>query len=117
MNPSRVPPPPRLERTPAPRAWRWLHRPPGFESHVPHALLSGDDSRFVRHGDPATLVDFFFPDAPPRMPVAFQQIVCFEGSPGARGIIWKSARWQGPPNIQYGLNHIPTGFDHVRLLE
>src|SRR5258708_1866777 len=54
---------PQLERTPAPRAARWLPRPAGFESHAPRALLSGDDSRFIRNGNSASLVDFLCAEA------------------------------------------------------
>src|SRR5207302_7267127 len=114
---SRVPLMPRLERTPALRAWQWPRHLPGFESHHPLALLSGDDSGFIGSGDPAALVNFFFPDAPPRAPVAFQQIVSLDRPPRACRIVRETAGGQSVPDVQNGLNHIPSGFDHVRPLE
>src|SRR5205814_4886715 len=108
---------PRLERTPRLRAWRWLRRLLGFESHDPLALLSGDDPCFIGSGDPAALVNFFFPDAPPRAPVAFQQFVCLDRSPRTRRIVRETTGGQSVPYVQDGLNHIPSGFDHVRALE
>src|SRR6266446_3642954 len=41
-----------------------LRRPAGFESLAPRGRLLSDDSRFIRHSNPAALVDFFFADAP-----------------------------------------------------
>src|SRR6266705_4126119 len=109
MSLCRVPLPPRLERIPARRAWRWPRRPPGFEAHAPRAFLSGDDPCLIRDGDPAALVDFFFADAPPRAPVAFQQIVCLDRAPRACGIVRETAGGQSVPNVEDGLDHIPSG--------
>src|SRR5258708_17389021 len=108
---------PQLERTPAPRAARWLPRPAGFESHAPRARLTRDDSRFIRTGNSAALVDFLFADAPPSAPVTFQQIVCFDWTPRACRIVRETAGGQSVPDIQDGLNHIPSGLNHVRALE
>src|SRR5436190_15959382 len=108
---------PRLEQTPRLRAWRWLRRPLGFESHDPLALLSGDDPCFIGSGDPAALVNFFFPDAPPRAPVTFQQIVCVDRTPRTCRIVRETTGGQSVPDVQDGLNHIPSGFDHIRALE
>src|SRR5205823_2642071 len=100
---------PRLERPPRLRAWRWLRRLLGFESHDPLALLSGDDPCFIGSGDPAALVNFFFPDAPPRAPVAFQQIVSLDRPPRACRIVRETAGGQSVPNVQNRLNHIQIG--------
>src|SRR6202158_2225600 len=117
MTLSRVPPRLLLERTPALRVWRWLRPPRVFESHAPRALHSGDDSRLIRGGNPAAVVDFLFADAPPRAAIAFQQVVCLDRTPRACRIVRETAGRQSVPNVQDGLNHIPSGFDHVRALE
>src|SRR5258708_37202985 len=97
---------PQLERTPAPRAARWLPRPAGFESHAPRALLSGDDSRFIRNGHSASLVDFLFANAPPSAPVTFQQIGSFDWTPRACCIVRETASGSSWPDGQDGLTHI-----------
>src|SRR5467141_3035400 len=117
MSLSRVPPRLLLERTPALRVWRWLRRPRGFESHAPRALPSGDDSRLIRGGNPAAVVDFLFADAPPRAAIAFQQIVSLDRPPRACRIVRETAGGQSVPDVQNRLNHIPSRLDHVRALE
>src|SRR5260370_30688620 len=108
---------PPLEPTPALRAVRWLRRPPGFESHAPLALHLGDDSRLIRGGNPAALVDFLFANAPPRAAIAFQPFVCLDRTPRACRIVREAAGGQSVPHFQDGLNHNPSGLDNLRTFE
>src|SRR5207248_9898541 len=59
----------------------------------------------------------YFPNTPPRAPVAFQQIVSLDRPPRACRIVRESAGGQSVPNVQNRLNHIPSRLDHVRALE
>src|SRR5579863_1883467 len=54
---------------------------------------------------------------PPVTAIAFEQVVGFPRAPRTGWIVGKIARRQGLPDVENGLHHAPTRFDHVSALK